>query len=233
MRRLELEDPWVPSLPEGWSSHIHPQGWVYFYHPKIRVITNDDIRVPSVLDTVEKYIATYPFSDLADRMELLVPHNPQLDEHMFSLIVNHKSCLAGYDLKDVISTEGMEADQGAFYSMWGLHLTDLRPTVNKRRRMYWNHLERHPNHVLLPPNAEQEARDALAWFHLGICLPFFSGENSGSYLFPFKTTSSPELAAWYLSRSRSVKISWMQYLESVVRYPALFIDNSSLHFPFS
>ncbi len=35
--------------------------------------------------------------------------------------------------------------------------------------MYWNYLERHPNHVLLPPNAEQEARDALAWFHLGIC----------------------------------------------------------------
>ena len=80
-------------------------------------MTNDDIRVPSVLDTVEKYIATYPFSDLADGMELLVPHNPQLDEHMFSLIVNHKSCLAGYDLKDVISTEWMEARDGASYSM--------------------------------------------------------------------------------------------------------------------
>ena len=117
MRRLDLKDPWVPSLPGGWSSHIHPQGWVYFYHPKIRIVTNDDIRVPSVLDTVEKYIATYPFSDLADGMELLVPHNPQLDEHMFSLIVNHKSCLAGYDLKDVISTERMEARDGASYSM--------------------------------------------------------------------------------------------------------------------
>jgi hypothetical protein len=33
--------------------------------------------------------------------------------------------------------------------------------------MYWNYLERHPNHVPLPPNAEQEARDALTWFHLG------------------------------------------------------------------
>lgn len=130
VRRLDLEDPWVPSppaIPEGWSSHIHPQGSVYFYHPKIRVVTNDDIRVPSVLDTVEKYIATYPFSDLVDGMELLAPHNPQLDEQMFPLIVNHKSCLAGYDLKDVISTEGMEADCGASYSMGGLHLTDLRP----------------------------------------------------------------------------------------------------------
>lgn len=129
MHRLDLEDHRVPSspaIPEGWSSHIHPQGWVYFCHPKIRVVTNDDIRVPSVLDTVKKYIATYPFSDLADGMELLVPHNPQLDEHMFSLIVNHKSCLAGYDLKDVISTEGMEAARGASYLMGGLHFTDLR-----------------------------------------------------------------------------------------------------------
>lgn len=123
VRRLDLSPP---PTPEEWSSHIHPQGWVYFYHPKIRVVTNDDIRAPSVLDTVEKYIATYPLSDLADGMELLVPHNPQLDEHMFTLIVNHKSCMAGYDLTDVISIEGMEADHGAL-QLGGLHFTDLRP----------------------------------------------------------------------------------------------------------
>ncbi|KAF8484550.1 hypothetical protein DFH94DRAFT_714429 [Russula ochroleuca] len=152
MSQHDLEESCVPSpppTPEGWTSHIHPRGWFYFYHSKIRVVTNDDIRTPSVLDTVEKYIATYPLGDLADGMELLIPHGPQPDEHMFSLIVNHKSCMAGYDLKDVMSTERMEADR-----------------VNKRRRMYWNYLERHPNHVPLPPNAEQEARDALAWFHL-------------------------------------------------------------------
>lgn len=33
--------------------------------------------------------------------------------------------------------------------------------------MYWNYLERHPNHFPLPPTAEQDARDALAWFYLG------------------------------------------------------------------
>ncbi|KAF8505975.1 hypothetical protein F5888DRAFT_1653380 [Russula emetica] len=148
----DLGEPCVPSLlptPEGWASHIHPQGWVYFYHPKTRVVTNDDIRSPSILSTLEKYIATYPFSDLADGMELRLPYDPKPDEHMFSLIVNHGSCMAGYNLKDVLSTKGMEADH-----------------VNKRRRMYWNYLERYPNHVPLPPNAEQEARDALAWFHL-------------------------------------------------------------------
>lgn len=41
--------------------------------------------------------------------------------------------------------------------------------------MYWNYLERHPNHALLPPNAEQEANDALVWFHLGTYLSFARG----------------------------------------------------------
>ncbi len=48
--------------------------------------------------------------------EILVPHDPQPDEHMFSLIINHKSCMAGYDVKEVMSTEGMKADYGAFYT---------------------------------------------------------------------------------------------------------------------
>ena len=53
-------------------------------------------------------------------MELLVPHDPQADEHTFSLIINHKSCMAGYNLKDVMSTEGMKADHCTFNPM-GVH----------------------------------------------------------------------------------------------------------------
>ena len=120
VRRHDLGEPCVPSqlpTPEGWTSHIHPQGWVYFYHPKTRMVTNDDIRTPSILNTLESYIATYPFCDLADGMELRLPYDPQPDEHMFSLIVNHKSCMAGYSMKDVKSTEGMKADNGAFNPM--------------------------------------------------------------------------------------------------------------------
>ena len=83
----------------------------------MRVVTNDDIRTPSVLSALEKYIATYPFCDLADGMELRVPYDPQPDEHIFSLIINHKSCMASHILKDVVSTEGMNADHGAFNPM--------------------------------------------------------------------------------------------------------------------
>ncbi len=43
--------------------------------------------------------------------------------------------------------------------------------------MYWNYLERHPNHFPLPPTVEQEARDALAWFYLGN--PLLSSIKSG------------------------------------------------------
>lgn len=102
------------STPEDWVAHTHPQGWVYFYHPKTRVVTNDDIRQPKNLDVVEKYIATYPFSNLSDKMELLVPHDPQPGEHMFSLLVNHESCMAGYSTKDVKVFEGTDADHGNY-----------------------------------------------------------------------------------------------------------------------
>ena len=118
--RNDLEGPCVPSLlptPEGWTSHINPQGWVYFYHPKTRVVTTDDIRTPSILSTLQRYLATYPFSDLADGMELRVPYDPQPNDHLFSLIINHKSCMAGYNAKDVMSAEGMKADHGAFNLM--------------------------------------------------------------------------------------------------------------------
>lgn len=90
------------------------------------MVTNDDIRTPKVLDTVEKYITTYPFHDLMDGMELLVPHDPQPNEHLFSLIVNHKSCMAGYNIKDVISTEGMDADHGAI-NVLKERMSDLPP----------------------------------------------------------------------------------------------------------
>lgn len=99
-------------VPKGWISHIHPQGWAYFHHPKMRVVTNDDIRMPKVLEAVETHIGTYPFSDLEDGMELLVHHDPQPNEHTLSLVVNHNFCMAGYDVKEVTSTEGMEADHG-------------------------------------------------------------------------------------------------------------------------
>ncbi|KAH9973085.1 hypothetical protein BGW80DRAFT_1500040, partial [Lactifluus volemus] len=57
--------------------------------------------------------------------------------------------MAGYSLKEVQTPDGMDADH-----------------INKRRRMYWNYIERHPNHVHLAPKVEQEARDALTWFYL-------------------------------------------------------------------
>ena len=50
-------------------------------------------------------------------MELLIPHDPQPDEHMFSLLVNHESCMAGYSPKDVKGLEGMDADHGSYHCL--------------------------------------------------------------------------------------------------------------------
>jgi hypothetical protein len=50
-------------------------------------------------------------------MELVVPHNPQTDEHILSLIVNHESCMAGYSPKDVKVFDGMDADHGSYHCL--------------------------------------------------------------------------------------------------------------------
>ncbi len=50
-------------------------------------------------------------------MELLVPHDPQPDEHMFSLLVNHESCMAGYSPKDVKVFEGIDAGHGSYHCL--------------------------------------------------------------------------------------------------------------------
>ena len=103
-----------------------------------------------------------------------------------------------------------------FYIARPRHLIKLRlHTVNKRRRMYWNYLERHPNHFPLHLTAEQEARDALAWFYLGT--RFVLPSNQSQVLTPPQTISRRVPAALYHSQSRSARICSAQYPNLVVR----------------
>ena len=70
------------------------------YHSITCVVTNDKIQQPEILDVGKRYITTYPFFDLSDYMELIIPHDPQT-ENTLLLIVNLKTCKAGYRPKDV------------------------------------------------------------------------------------------------------------------------------------
>ena len=80
------------TAPLGWSTHIHPQGWVYFVHKERKVVTDEDVRSPEALCSVEKYLSTYPLAEIDENMEVLVPPNVEPDDH--SMSISHHSTLA-------------------------------------------------------------------------------------------------------------------------------------------
>ncbi|KAI0321855.1 hypothetical protein OF83DRAFT_1097593 [Amylostereum chailletii] len=140
-------------LPPGWELHIHPQGWLYFQHPELRIITDDDIRKPEEFETVARYLETFPLAELptGDHFEVLLPRDPRPNEHILTLFINHALQLAAYNLGEVVSDSDARSEPR--------HL-------NRRRRMYWNYLQWHSNHQPCPEDAESEVKDALTWYQV-------------------------------------------------------------------
>ncbi|THH13919.1 hypothetical protein EW146_g6354 [Bondarzewia mesenterica] len=141
----------VDSIPPGWDLYIHPQGWVYFKNRQVRVVTDEDVRIPETLKSVEQYISSFPISELDEHMEILLPHGAMPGEHGLTLVVNHSLCIASHYLDEVRTTNVCKLDP---YQ------------VNRLHRLFWNYLQGHPAHVPTPANAEQEVRDALTWYHV-------------------------------------------------------------------
>lgn len=100
----DAHHPTHDSVPPGWDMYIHPQGWVYFTNPVAKVVTDEDVRIPAVLQDIEKYTATFPLSELDEHMEILVPYGALPKEHILTLVVNHLHCIASYTI-DQAKTE--------------------------------------------------------------------------------------------------------------------------------
>lgn len=98
--------------------------------------------------------------------------------------------------------------------------------------MYWNFLERHPNHVLLPSNAEQEARDALAWFHLGpACLSFRGYFRALIYSFLDNLKSGPRSMVPFSKQECEDLLDAISRINCEI--PGAIYLHSSSQFPFS
>ncbi|KAA1466244.1 hypothetical protein DENSPDRAFT_790714 [Dentipellis sp. KUC8613] len=139
------------SLPAGWDLQIHPQGWVYFYNASKRIVADDNIRDPNVLDALEAYIVTYPLSEIGHDMEICIPGSPSPGDHFRTLVVNHTHCVASYLIEEGRSET----------------IRTVEPyLLNRRRRLYWNYIQWHPCHVPPLPTAELEVREALTWYHV-------------------------------------------------------------------
>lgn len=87
----------------------------------------------------------------------------------FNLVINHKHCIASYqfDYQDVKDINFLFLNPNTCkilleYSVFSLNHT----LVNRKRRLYWNYLWKHPAHISTPERAISDAADALTWFYV-------------------------------------------------------------------
>ncbi|KAJ6509911.1 hypothetical protein C8R47DRAFT_1095861 [Mycena vitilis] len=190
-------------LPQGWSLHVHPQGWIYFSNPSLKIVTDQDIRLPgiyAILDKAAQISAVGNVDDL-EGIELHLQVTKELSGQadgpgVLSLAINHLHCVASYEIEDVKQSETLESD--------------LR-ILNRRRRLYWNYLWNHPSHVPLPKRALPEANDALIWY---ITDNMISGQRS---VVPFSKAECDDLGkvlrelanpCYDTSPAKTVFVSW-------------------------
>ncbi|KAF8211266.1 hypothetical protein K438DRAFT_1807001 [Mycena galopus ATCC 62051] len=191
------------SVPEGWVCHVHPQGWIYFSNPSLRIVTDQDIRIPEVHEILDK-VTQLPLNN-EDGIELHLQATRELSgaatedrtqAGVLSLAINHSHCIASYKLEDVTQFDSLQRD--------------LR-TLNRRRRLYYNFLWNHPCHAALPLNALDQAKDALIWYTTDNLI---SGQRS---VVPFSKTECDDLSkvlkelgdpCYTASPARTVFVAW-------------------------
>lgn len=81
--------------PEGWQTYTHPRGSVYFRNVRYRLIVDEDIRIPANLSKADEFCTKYVPQTLPDAMEVCMAYGVDVSTCLF---VNHKQCVASYDL---------------------------------------------------------------------------------------------------------------------------------------
>ncbi|KAJ8454448.1 hypothetical protein ONZ51_g13016 [Trametes cubensis] len=136
------------SAPPGWIMHVHPRGFIYWSNPRCKAIVDADLRIPAFLEKANQFCAHCAELDLDEDMEAHVVGGM---EASFCLFVNHRQCVAGYELTNVKTR----------------HVKDM--TTNgllRARRLYWNFIAYHPSHKPNSPHGFEEAIDALrSYYH--------------------------------------------------------------------
>ena len=86
---------------------------------------------------------------------------------VFSLAINHRHCVASYTIEDIFEPTVVYLDPRKRELFLYQFLCDsllIGSLENRLRRLYWNYLWNHPTHIPTPPQALQDAADALTWF---------------------------------------------------------------------
>ncbi|KAK7049636.1 hypothetical protein VNI00_005667 [Paramarasmius palmivorus] len=106
----ELEKTQSP-LPKDWNLCVHPRGWLYFYNPTLKLLTDQDIRDPQRYSQLLVHASEFKSSEWEEGTELMlqVNRNGAID---FILGINHKHCIASQSLSDITheAVESLEHD---------------------------------------------------------------------------------------------------------------------------
>ncbi|KAF7433193.1 hypothetical protein PC9H_005142 [Pleurotus ostreatus] len=178
-------DEAVPRLPDDWTLCVHPQGFIYFYNAKCKVVIDADLRDTDICRKATDLCST-GLPDLAEGTEMHVQfldhfsgndNRVEMEPAPLCLLVNHTHCVASY-VSGLPSAKNVD-----------LNLLPLDPNqLNRLRRMYWSYLWNHPAHTPLPERAIKDATDAITWFYTDNLI---SGRRS---VVPFSKKECEELS---------------------------------------
>ena len=162
----------VELLDASWRILTSSEGWIYFYNPSLKVVTDQDIRDDVIYSLVINSTPNHPLSesDPDDQTEVLLMqlHAESGAQSSSSfLVINHKHCIASYVYQEVKDKNVHSLDPNTCMILQELpHYCLIYVTVNRKRRLYWNYLWKHPAHVSTPRRAIQDASDALTWYYV-------------------------------------------------------------------
>jgi hypothetical protein len=135
---------------DGWTMHVHPDGWVYFH--RFGVITNNRALAqrPLVGIILERELDG---SEYEEYLSLSSPGNQPT-----RVYINHESCYASGVKEDVCRADILSSTEGlSVFFQYISMLMYFYPGVNEFRIRYWTFMVMHPSHRALHPAAEEAA----------------------------------------------------------------------------
>lgn len=75
--------------------YIHPRGSIYFRNDDSRVVVDEDIRTPAMLEKANAFCSGQPYTFPSSETEVHMTYGVGASVCLF---VNHQQCAAGYDL---------------------------------------------------------------------------------------------------------------------------------------